>query len=127
MSYNMEKKSKSPIWFILLLLVLGGTLGMLVSFGVAVGVHETSDDKFCTSCHTMQPMADSYLADKHGGNNSKGLKVKCVECHLPHDGLANYLLAKAKTGLHDFRVQTFGDLNSIDWEAKRKHAKHFCL
>ncbi len=125
MSYETEKKSKSPIWFVLLILIIGGILGMLVSFGVAVGVHMTSDDKFCTYCHTMQPMTDSYLMDTHGGNNPLGVKAKCVECHLPHDSLANYLLEKAKTGLHDFRVQNFGDLDAIDWEAKRKHATRF--
>jgi cytochrome c-type protein NapC len=124
MSCNTEKKAKS-IWFIISVLLLGGIIGVLFSFGVAVGVHKTGDDKFCTLCHTMQPMADSYLADVHGGNNSQGIKVKCVECHLPHDSLAGYLFEKAKTGLHDFRVQNFGNPESVDWEAKRKHAKNF--
>jgi cytochrome c-type protein NapC len=124
MSCNTEKKAKS-VWFLLSILILGAIIGMLFSFGVAVGVHETSDDEFCTVCHTMQPMADSYLADVHGGNNPQGIKAKCTQCHLPNDSLANYLFEKAKTGLHDFRVQNFTDVKSIDWEAKRKHAKDF--
>lgn len=125
MSCNTEKKAKKSVWFVLSLIVLGGILGLLVSFGVAVGVHQTSGEKFCTVCHTMQPMADSYRADVHGGNNPDGFKADCVSCHLPHEGLATYLFAKAQTGLHDFRVENFGDPKSIDWEAKRKHAKHF--
>jgi len=125
MSYNTGKKAKKSFWFVLALIVLGGLLGMLASLGIAVGVHKTSGEEFCTVCHTMQPMADSYRADIHGGNNSKGIKADCVACHLPHDNLVNYLFAKAQTGLHDVKVQSFGDLNSIDWEAKRKHAKHF--
>ena len=125
MSCNTEKKVKKSLWFIICMLIIGGALGLLASFGIAVVVDKTSDDKFCTMCHTMQPMADAYSADVHGGNNPMGIKVNCVECHLPHDGLANYLFAKARTGLHDFRVENFGDLDSINWEEKRKHAKHF--
>ncbi|WP_419766849.1 cytochrome c3 family protein [Arcobacter sp.] len=124
MSCNKEKKIKS-LWLIIGIFVLGGIIGLLFSFGVAVGVHKTSDDKFCTMCHTMQPMANSYYRDAHGGNNVNGVRAKCVDCHLPHDSLANYLFEKAKTGLHDVRVQNFGDLESIDWEEKRKHAKRF--
>lgn len=125
MSLDTEKKAKNPLWFILIIIAIGAIVGMLVSFGIAVGVDKTSDDKFCTMCHTMQPMADAYLLDVHGGNNPRGTKATCVECHLPHDSLAGYLVEKAKTGFHDFRVQNFGDLESIDWEAKRKHAKNF--
>lgn len=125
MSCNTEKKAKKPIWFILLLLAIGGVLGLALSFGVGVAVHQTSDDKFCAICHTMEPMVESYKADVHGGNNPKGLRATCVECHLSHDSLFDYLYTKAATGLHDVRVQFFGDLENIDWEAKRKHASKF--
>lgn len=122
---DTEKKAKKPIWFILLLLVIGGVLGLGASYGVGVAVHHTSDDAFCVKCHTMQAVTDSYHADVHGGNNPTGFKAQCVECHLPHDSLANYLYTKAATSVHDIRVQFFGDLESIDWEAKRKRASEF--
>ncbi len=122
MSRDTEKKDKS-IKYILGLLVLGGFIGVLFSFGVAYGVHKTSDEKFCTVCHTMKPMAKSYSQDIHGGKNKDGVKADCVSCHLPHDSLVNYLYTKAQTGIHDVRVQFFGDLESIDWEKKRKEAR----
>ena len=125
MSCNTEKKAKKPIWFILLLLVIGGLLGLVVSFGIGVAVHHTSSDKFCVKCHTMEPLVESYKADVHGGNNPEGVKAKCVECHLPHDTLLNYMYTKTATSLHDIRVQFFTDLESIDWEAKRKHASDY--
>jgi len=125
MSNKMEKKAKRSIMAILLLLAIGLVIGLCISYGVGVMVQKTADAKFCTVCHTMQPMADSYHADVHGGKNSFGVKASCVDCHLPHDSLSSYLFEKAKTGLHDFRVQTFSDVSKIDWQAKRKKAKNF--
>ena len=125
MASDLNKKAKKPVLFILGLIIIGGILGMVTSLGIAEAVHQTSDDRFCTMCHTMQPMADSYAKDVHGGNNSKGVKATCVACHLPHDNIAKYLFQKVSISAHDVRVQLFGDLEAIDWEAKRKHAKHF--
>jgi len=125
MASDRENKAKKSVRMILLLLVGGGVLGMILSLGIAEMVHVTSTDKFCTVCHTMQPMADSYHADIHGGNNSKGLKATCVACHLPHDTMVNYMWQKVGISLHDVRVQVLSDTSKIDWNAKRKHAKTF--
>lgn len=107
------------------LLAFGIIVGMFMSLGIAQGVLVTGDAKFCITCHTMEPMAKAYHASSHGGKNSVGVEAECNDCHLPHDNVANYLYNKAKIGLHDIRVQTFGDLEAIDWEAKRKHAKEY--
>lgn len=125
MSDKMEKKTKRSIGAIFLLLAIGLAVGLWVSYGVGVMVHKTEDAEFCTICHTMKPMADSYREDVHGGKNSLGVTATCVDCHLPHDSLASYLFEKAKTGLHDVRVQNFTDTSNIDWETKRKRAKDF--
>ncbi len=122
MASNSNKKS---LKFILFLLCCGIFVGMILSLGTAQIVEETSDDKFCTKCHTMNPMANSNAQDVHGGKNKTGFKANCTDCHLPHDNVFNYLYQKAKISIHDIRVQAFGDLESIDWEAKRKHAKNF--
>ncbi len=125
MDFEKKSKTKKSFWSIFFFICLGGLLGLIVSFGISVGVHETSDAKFCINCHTMKPMAESYQKDIHGGNNKVGFEANCVSCHLPHDNNLNYLVQKVKTSVHDIRVQWFGDLKSIDWEAKRKHSSHF--
>jgi len=128
MSENNEKikKSKFKSIFRILLIVSSGILiGMLLSLFTAHIVEETSDEKFCGTCHTMTPMVKAFEADIHGGNNRVGFKAKCVDCHLPHNNVANYMLQKSLTGMHDVWVQTFGDLDKIDWQEKRNHRKNF--
>ncbi len=123
MASKAKSKDKKRLWFIAI--CIGGVLGLILSLGISEGVHQTSDAKFCISCHTMKPMIDSYHQDIHGGNNKVGFEAHCVACHLPHDNTANYLIQKVSTSFHDIRVQWFGDLKSIDWEANRKHSKHY--
>jgi cytochrome c-type protein NapC len=123
-SVEAEKK-KTLMKGSMLLVVVGVIIGALLSFGTAVMVKHTDDAEFCGMCHTMQPMIDSYEADVHGGANTHGMKIACLECHLPHESLFGYLLAKAKTGTHDVWAELTYDKSKIDWEAKRKEAKHF--
>ncbi len=125
MTSNTKAKTKKSTWFVLFLLALGIIVGMVLSLGMAEVVEQTGDAKFCAKCHTMEPMTKSYHASTHGGANKEGVQAECNDCHLPHDNVAKYLYYKAKIGLHDIRVQTFGDLEAIDWEAKRKHIKDY--
>jgi len=119
-----EKKNLSKMApFIIILIGIG--IGSLGSFTTAVMVEKTSGKEFCSKCHTMEPMTESYLADIHGGNNDKGLRAKCVDCHLPHQSLMGYLVEKAKTGTHDVWAELTYNKSKIDWQAKRKHAKDF--
>lgn len=85
----------------------------------------TSDAQFCVSCHSMEPFEKAHTADVHGGQNAHGVRATCAQCHLPHDGSANYLYTKARTGIHDLWVENFGDLESIDWQAKRDHREEY--
>ena len=85
----------------------------------------TSDADFCVSCHSMEPMEKAHTADIHGGANDHGIRATCAQCHLPHDSSLNYLYTKARTGVHDMWVENFGDLENIDWEAKRVHREDY--
>lgn len=98
---------------------------IFISFGMYYGVHVTSDEKFCVSCHEMEPMVISYKDDVHGGKGKSGASVQCVSCHLPQDNLANYIYTKAKKGIEETRVHFFGDLDKIDWQKKRKQRDRY--
>jgi cytochrome c-type protein NapC len=85
----------------------------------------TSDAQFCVNCHSMEPFEKAHNADVHGGQNAHGVRATCADCHLPHDSSFNYLYTKARTGVHDLYVENFGDLENIDWQAKRAHREEY--
>jgi cytochrome c-type protein NapC len=104
-------------------LVLGTpVLIILISAGMAGGwaltdtvIEATSDRAFCTVCHSMEPFAQAYDQDSHGGRNPGGVAAACVDCHLPHTGPVRYLAAKVHTGLHDGWAQVLSLFKEPDW------------
>jgi len=100
-------------------------LGMIFSLATAEGVHATSDAKFCGSCHVMEPMVAAYREDVHGGNSHHGVTATCVDCHLPHDSVFGYLMAKTASGIKDVWGNVVLDPSKIDWEERRSHREHF--
>jgi len=123
MSNKNEKVSVKKL--ILFVLCIGALIGFLSSYTTAVIVEKTAGKEFCAQCHTMEPMAQAYSMDVHGGNNKQGIVVKCVECHLPHNTLIGYLFEKSKTGIHDVWAELTYDKSKINWEEKRKHRSTF--
>jgi cytochrome c-type protein NapC len=113
----MKKLVRYPLFIITISL----GFGLVLAWIIAVSVQYTSDDEFCSKCHSMKPITESYLADVHGGNNQTGFKAKCTDCHLPHSGPVNHLYKKAIMSINDVFVETFYDVDEIDWEEKRVH------
>ncbi|MGC8495094.1 MAG: cytochrome c3 family protein [Syntrophobacteraceae bacterium] len=105
-------------------------IGFLVVIGVIVGIaisaatfeisETTSGADFCGSCHTMRPFVSAFEMHVHGGDNRYGFQAQCNDCHLPHDGLGHYLLAKAVAGATDVWGETFENTAKIDWGQKLK-------
>lgn len=120
-----ENNSSAKFLFIAFLVILGLIIGVALSFGSAVAIKATSDKNYCGSCHSMKPMIEAYSHDVHGGANPQGIEVKCVDCHLPHDGVANYIYTKAKAGINDVYGEYFKDTSKIDWEKLRKEREHY--
>lgn len=102
-----------------------GGVGLLVSLGVAEGVHATSGAEFCGDCHVMAPMIEAYEHDVHGGKNQKGLRAECTDCHLPHESVLGYLVAKGLSGFKDVWGNVVRDPSLIDWQERRNHREHF--
>ncbi len=78
-----------------------------IALGVFVYVTDApayagTDPSACNNCHVMDAQYENWYHAAHS-------KVAtCVECHLPHDNLVHYYLAKAQTGFHDVYVFSTG-------------------
>jgi len=109
------------LWYIF----IGIFVCIILLIGGKTAVKSTSSDRFCMSCH-VHPHADQSWKLSTHHNNSSGVTVHCVQCHLPPEG-EGYLFAKAKTGLRDLYGYLFKDTAEIDWEKKKllENAKKF--
>lgn len=100
-------------------------LGILFSFSIKKTFTLTSTDSYCASCHIHPHVTQSWKKSTHYINSS-GIKVHCVECHLPPQG-EGYYLAKIKTGTKDLWGKLFKDSVDFNWEFKSRpeNAVHF--
>jgi len=96
--------------------------GLLAGFFLLMGgnfiMKKTSTDEYCMSCHIHPHAEVSWKKSTHYYNKS-GIRVHCVECHLPPKEEKGYLIEKARTGLKDIYGFYFRDSASFDWENKR--------
>lgn len=73
----------------------GGFAIGLVVCAIGAGMMSFSGSAaFCGSCHAMKGEAASFAKSTHS-------KQDCVECHLPHDNMAIYMIEKGRTGMVD--------------------------
>jgi cytochrome c nitrite reductase small subunit len=108
-------------------------IGLLTGFILATGgmlasgymIEATNKDNFCISCHAMKPFRTAWTKSKHGRLNSKGLVAQCTDCHLPHDGLINYISTKAYTGIHDIVQNLIIDPYEYDWIGRTEARREF--
>ncbi|WP_299987544.1 NapC/NirT family cytochrome c [Sulfuricurvum sp.] len=126
---NNEGNGIKKFWFgwkgLAVLITLGVLGGMIISFVTVVAVKETSGVNFCSSCHSMKPMAEAYRNDVHGGYGESGVVAKCADCHLPHESTLGYLVQKARTGMWDVWVESTHDTSKIDWHEKRDERRNW--
>ena len=100
------------------MLLLGGICGagvMILAYNTSVYF---SSDESCMMCHVHPHVESSWKLSKHV-NNGSGVKVHCVDCHLPpkHDTW-NHYTAKAKLGLKDVWSFMTKDSADFDWNVK---------
>ncbi len=121
---NMDG-SKPSKKLIIGLAVVFTLVGLVIAFITTVAVKETSAVNFCSSCHSMKPMANAYLNSVHGGFGKTGFVARCTDCHLPHKSTLGYLVQKVRTGIHDVVTEITADTYNIDWEEKREERRNF--
>jgi len=116
----MFMKKRIPLFFI-----VGVVTGLVISYVSYEAITRTATPGFCVICHEMAPMRASFDQDIHGGQGNTGIRVNCVECHLPHNNLFSYVFTKAKNGVTEVGLHFFGNVNAIDWQENRKNRATF--
>lgn len=99
-----------------ILFLFGMLFTALLIFLANKAIVKTSSDEYCASCHVHPQATQSWKRSTHV-DNPRGIKVHCVDCHLPPHG-EGYLVEKVKTGLRDVWSNTFKDSADFNWEAK---------
>ncbi|MDZ7371324.1 MAG: SUMF1/EgtB/PvdO family nonheme iron enzyme, partial [candidate division KSB1 bacterium] len=95
----------------------GILIGIMIIVAIEWGAKVTSTDKFCDACHVHPHSTTSWKTSPHY-DNSAGIYVHCVECHLPPKDSPRYYIAKAVTGGRDVYSYLFKDKSKLDWEAR---------
>lgn len=102
----------------LITLTIGGILGIFLIFIFHITSEYTSTDEFCMKCHVHPHAETSWKLSTHVHNRS-GIKVHCVDCHLPPKSeIFSHHWEKAKLGIRDVWSYITKDSSEFDWEKK---------
>jgi formylglycine-generating enzyme required for sulfatase activity/nitrate/TMAO reductase-like tetraheme cytochrome c subunit len=103
----------------------GIIVGALIIISGNKALHITSTNEYCISCH-IHPAADLNWKKSTHYQTKSGIRVACVDCHLPPKG-DGYLWAKGTTGLRDLWSKWIKDSASFNWEDRRRleNARHY--
>lgn len=99
--------------------VIGLIFAVLCFVGLNAAMVPVSKSDYCgSSCHEMNTAYQSWELSVHGSNRY-GIRVECVDCHLPpKDEYFRHMTAKAYAGAKDAYKHYFG--GEYDVEEKRK-------
>jgi cytochrome c nitrite reductase small subunit len=95
----IERATKSTISKIF---IPGIMIGIVVSAIAVFAYHQSGNDRFCGSCHSMKLVHDRWQVSKHQ-------QFTCTECHLPDKNIFSKVAYKTKAGLHDLVHETARD------------------
>ena len=118
MARNQYASSNPKLKRNLFFLGTGFILGIISFMAVyEVSVYFSTDDS-CAICHVHPHVFDSWKQSTHV-NNRNGVKVACVDCHLPpKNQTVNHYSAKLKLGVKDLWGYLTKDSADFDWDTK---------
>ncbi|MDR2921404.1 MAG: SUMF1/EgtB/PvdO family nonheme iron enzyme [Tannerella sp.] len=120
-TYSKKKKNKSLLFF------AGFLLGIICFISLyQVSVYFSTNES-CMMCHVHPHVEETWKLSKHV-NNSSGVMVNCVDCHLPPKSQTiNHYMAKAQLGLKDVWGYLTKDSTDFNWDTKSEleHAVKF--
>jgi len=105
---------RNKVLLLILAGFMGGVLFILLSHK---GIKATSTPKFCETCHVHPHVFSSWKQSGHYLTSS-GVRVGCVDCHLPPEG-QGYLTEKIRLGAKDIWGYLVKDSADFNWEARR--------
>jgi cytochrome c nitrite reductase small subunit len=83
-------------WKILLVIVLiGAAGGIFLMLGPPKLLAKSESPDFCASCHVMEAEYEAWF---HEGAHRR---IKCVDCHLPHENMPAHYVWKSIDGMWD--------------------------
>jgi cytochrome c nitrite reductase small subunit len=91
----MSLFTKKNLLYVLIAAAIVSVLGLFVAFGPPGLYAKSESPEFCGSCHVLQPEYETWF---HSGAHQN---IKCVDCHLPNNNLANHLFWKSVDGVKD--------------------------
>lgn len=90
----MSPAKRKILAYVLIAAVIVVGLGIFAAFGPPGLYAKSESPEFCGSCHVLQPEYEAWF---HSGHHL----IKCIDCHLPNNNLANHLLWKTIEGVKD--------------------------
>jgi cytochrome c-type protein NapC/trimethylamine-N-oxide reductase cytochrome c-type subunit TorC len=99
--------------------MVGVGFAVLSFIGLNAAMGPTSTSHYCSSkCHEMNTAYQTWELSEHGAGR-KGVRVECIDCHLPpKDKFFTHVAAKAYVGGKDIYKHYFG--GEYDLENMRK-------
>lgn len=96
---------KKPGWKKVLKPLVFIVIGILIAFPLFSMSYytmvRTSTPEFCASCHEIKPAVRAWRESTHV-NNSVGVVVDCMDCHLPApQNMYDFFFAKTYHGIKD--------------------------
>jgi cytochrome c nitrite reductase small subunit len=96
------------LWlFVGIMAVAFAAAGVFVSFGPPQLFAKSESPEFCAGCHVMEAQYDAWF---YQGAHKR---IKCIECHLPNDQMANHLAWKGLTGMWDVYIFYSGKVPEV--------------
>lgn len=93
-------------------------MGMIFWGGFNTGLHHTSTQEFCMTCHTPDKAPTSELMKTVHWSNNVGVPATCPDCHIPHDW--TQMMGIKVAALRDIYGQITGTIDTPEkYEAKR--------
>jgi cytochrome c nitrite reductase small subunit len=91
----MRLPKRKTLVYVLIAMAIAAVLGIFVAFGPPGLYAKSESPEFCGSCHVLLPEYEAWF---HSGAHQN---IKCIDCHLPNNNLANHLFWKSVEGVMD--------------------------
>lgn len=85
-------------------IICAALVGLFVVLGPPQLLAKSETPEFCASCHVMEAQHTAFM------HNGAHRRLKCVDCHLPNDNVANHYIWKSIDGMKDVLVFNSGKM-----------------